>query len=101
MVPDGEPPAEDGRMDSDGVGLTPDQLYYVVRRAVEDAILGVIGTLLLVGVAFVLVWFGSTVATSAYETSPLTALGGLFVVAVGFYLAGSTLGVIPSVSDVV
>ena len=93
MVPE-ETPAPTGT-DS----LDPGDLYVVIRKAVEDAILNVIGTLFLVGLALVLVWFGGLVAVSASDTSPLMAAGGGFVVLVGLYLTASELGVIPSLSD--
>jgi hypothetical protein len=79
--------------------LEPGDLYVVIRKAVEDAILNVIGTLFMVILALVLVWFGMLVAGSAYDTSPLMAAGGGFVVLVGLYLAASELGIIPSLPD--
>lgn len=79
--------------------LDPGDLYVVIRKAVEDANLHVIGTLFMVILALVLVWFGILVAVSANDTSPLMAAGGGVVVLVGLYLAASELGIIPSLSD--
>ncbi|MFC7767496.1 hypothetical protein ACFQS5_01930 [Salinirubellus sp. GCM10025899] len=72
-------------------------LYRVVRAAVEDALLDVLGTLLLVGVAFVLVVTGGQ-AVVASDSTAGTALG-LVVAVGGVYLAAATLEVIPPVRD--
>jgi len=74
-------------------------LYVVVRKAVEDAMLGVIGTLLLVGVALVLVWVGGAIAISAGVGQPLAALLGVAIAAVGLYFAAATLELIPPVRE--
>lgn len=80
----------DGRGDP---GFDEVALYGVVRKAVEDAILGAVGTILLVGVAFVLVLVG---ATTAVRTPGLGGvLFGSAAALFGLYLAGSTLGLIP------
>lgn len=72
-------------------------LYRVVRAAVKDALLDVVGTLLLVGVAFVLVVAGGQ-AVVASDSTAWTALG-LAVALGGVYLAAATLEVIPSVRE--
>lgn len=72
-------------------------LYVVIRKAVEDAILGVIGTLLLVGLAFVLIWFGIMVTASAFNSNRIAAAGGVFVALFGFYMALSALDMVPSI----
>ena len=104
MVPGSEPshhePPDDGTSPT-VADIEQAELYYLVRRAVEDAILGVLGTLLLVGIGFVLVWFGVVVAASGGDASAARVAGGVLVAAVGFYLAASSLGVVPSVSDLV
>lgn len=69
-------------------------LYLVVRRAVEDAILNVIGTLLLVGVALLMIWVGAMVAVRTPSTGGLVA--GTIAILIGLYIGGSTLGVLPS-----
>lgn len=74
-------------------------LYVAVRRAVEDAVLGVIGTLLLVGVALVLVWVGGAMAINAGGSQPVAAVAGLAIVLVGVYLAASSLDVIPPILE--
>ncbi|MFC4449608.1 hypothetical protein [Halorussus aquaticus] len=72
-------------------------LYGVVREAVEDAILGVIGTLLLVGVALVIVLAG--VGTMTRTGGPAVTVFGGLVTALVLYLGAVTLGVIPPVSE--
>ena len=78
-------------------GFDEAALYIVVRDAVKDALLDVIGTLLLVGVAFVLVIAGVQAVFSS--VSPGTIVTGIGVIAVGLYLAAATLGVIPPIRD--
>ena len=99
MAADREAPSGDAQAERYGSTIEPGELYVVVRKAVEDAILGVIGTLLLVGVALVLVWFGIALAASSFGSSPPGLVGGILVVLVGFYVAASALDVVPSVSD--
>lgn len=72
-------------------------LYGVVRKAVEDAILSVIGTLLLLGVAFVLVLVGFSTA-ARLETAMGVGLGAVAVL-LGAYLAASTLELIPPIRE--
>ena len=99
MSPDANPSTKSEEVDGGGTDMAPGDHYVVVRKAMEDAILSVIGTLLLVGLSLVLIWFGMMVAVSAYDTSPLMALAGGFVVLVGLYQAASALGIIPPVTD--
>jgi hypothetical protein len=47
------------------------QLYRVVRHAVEDAILGVLGTVLLVGIAFGILVAGAQISPSDRPPGPL------------------------------
>lgn len=84
----GNRPVGDG-----GVGFDEAAMYRVVREAVEDAILGVLGTLMLVGIGFVAVWAGGTALVQS-QTPPSIAFGTL-AIAFGFYLAASSLGVVP------
>jgi hypothetical protein len=86
--------ATDGGADP---GFDEAALYRVVRRAVEDAILGVLGTLLLLAVAFVIVSAGFSLAVGSL--SPVGVAVGAAAVAYGFYLAAATLGVIPPVRE--
>ena len=74
-------------------------LYVVVRRAVEDAVLGVIGTLLLVGVALVLVWVGGAMAVNAGSSQPVATVAGVAIVLVGLYIAAASLEVIPPIRE--
>jgi hypothetical protein len=78
-------------------GIEEAALYGVVRAAVEDALLDVLGTLLLVGVAFVLVVVGAQAAAGADATAG-TVLG-LVVALGGVYLAAATLEVIPPIRE--
>jgi hypothetical protein len=103
MVPDSPPsgsaspnPAS-GPESTDGTGPGIDEatLYRVIRTAVKDALLDVIGTLLLVGIAFVLVIAGGRAILSG-ATTPSIVVGGVFV-AVGLYLAAATLEIIPPI----
>lgn len=106
MVPDsGRQDPDDGDPRSSERGgdaaahsdLDEAQLYAVVRDAVEDALLSVIGTLLLLGIAFVLVLAGGQVL---FRTpSPVGVAVGVGVAAVGVYLAAATLELIPPIRD--
>ena len=72
-------------------------LYRIIQAAVKDALLDVIGTVLLVVIAFVLVLTGAQVILSS--TVPFASVIGLSLVLIGLYLAGTTLEVIPSARD--
>ncbi|SFR90368.1 hypothetical protein SAMN05216559_0784 [Halomicrobium zhouii] len=106
MVPDGsgDGTAHSGPVADGGAAAEIDEavLYTVVRKAVEDAILGVIGTVLLVGVAFVIAYVGLLgVVASAGSTG--AGLAGVAVsvalIAVGLYLAAATLELIPPIRE--
>ncbi|QLG28476.1 hypothetical protein HUG10_13360 [Halorarum halophilum] len=90
----------DGPAETDGgtdPGFDEAALYVVVREAVEDAILGAIGTLMLVGVSFVLIGMGFT---TAFETGdPAGAAVGALMGLLGLYVAASTLELVPPVSE--
>lgn len=81
------------------VSIDEGALYVVVREAVEDAALGVIGTLLLVGVALVLVWVGGAMAFNAGGRQPVAAVAGLAIALIGIYLAASSLEVVPPIHE--
>lgn len=98
MVP--PPETDGGTTERPPAPLDEGTLYVVIRKAVEDAILGVIGTLLLVGLALVLVWFGVMVTVSAFNSNRVMAMGGVFVILVGFYVALSALDVVPSIEEI-
>jgi len=74
-------------------GFDEAAMYVVVRDAVEDAILGVLGTLMLLGIAFVAVWAGG--AAIVRSQTPVSITFGVLAIAFGFYLAASSLGVVP------
>lgn len=90
----GQGPAPDG---GTSPGFDEAALYTVVHAAVKDALLDVIGTLLLVGIAFVLVVTGARALLSATSTPRLVA--GLGFVAVGLYLAAATLELVPPLRE--
>ncbi|HKJ57866.1 MAG TPA: hypothetical protein VKA37_01465 [Halobacteriales archaeon] len=98
MVPEGSS-TDDEPEEPVEVAIDEGALYVVVRRAVEDAVLGVIGTLLLVGVALVLVWVGGAMAVSAGGRQPVATVAGVAIVLVGLYLAAASLEVIPPIRE--
>ena len=97
------PPAaasDDASAEQQEVAIDEAALYYVIRRAVEDAILGVIGTLLLVGLGLVLVWIGGAMALSADpETGVLPLVFGGAIALVGLYVAAATLRIVPPIRE--
>lgn len=94
--PADEDPSSGPATDGSVAQLTEDELYAVVRVAAEDAVLGALGTLLLVGIGVVLVAWGTTLLLSA---TPIPAAIGLIFVLFGAYLALSSLRVIPPVRE--
>jgi len=76
--------------------LSEEELYAVVRVATEDAVLGALGTLMLVGIGIVLASWGAALLLSA---TPLPAAVGVVLVLFGAYLALSSLRVIPPVRE--
>lgn len=94
-----EPASDDESGELVEVTIDEGALYVAVRRAVEDAVLGVIGTLLLVGVALVLVWIGGAMAINAGGNQPVAAVAGLAIALIGIYLAASSLEVVPPILE--
>jgi hypothetical protein len=86
----GDHPVGDGGVDP---GFDEAAMYVVVRDAVEDAILGVLGTLMLLGIAFVAVWAGG--AAIVQSQTPVSITFGVLAIAFGFYLAASALEIVP------
>lgn len=80
--------------------FTGEELYLIVRKAVEDAIISAIGTLILVVLAFGLIWFGMLIGVQGFGGNPLQAAGGGFLVLVGLYFAGTSLDLIPTLDAV-
>ena len=78
-------------------GIGERELYRIVRLAVEDAILGVLGTILLLGVAAVVALTGVRIIANATSTAWVAL--GLGVALFGVYVGAATLGVIPSVRE--
>ncbi len=93
-------PERRAALEADGgepVELDEVTLYTVVREAVKDALLDVIGTLLLVGIAFVLVAAGGQAVVSSGSVAE-TGLG-LLVALFGLYLAATSLEVVAPVRE--
>ena len=91
-------------METDGAGPGFDEaaLYVVVRDAVKDALLDVIGTLLLVGIAFVLVLAGGQAlfaSAAQYGGSPVGTAVGVGLIVAGLYIAAATLEVVPPIRE--
>lgn len=81
----------------DTVDFDEQALYRVVRSAVEDAILGVLGTLLLLAIAAFFVFIGFDMLRSTVSAASL-GFGGVFI-AFGLYLGAATLGLIPPLRE--
>ena len=104
LSPDGGKPSamrrDSSELCSDGgtdPGFDEARLYNVVRAAMKDAMLDVIGTLLLVGLSFALVAMGGQVLLQA-DAVTSGAVGGVLVL-VGLYIAAATLELIPPVRE--
>jgi len=90
------PPTES----TDDTGFDEQALYRVVRSAVEDAILGVLGTLLLLAIAAFFVWVGGAMLLSAAEAGLTLTLGyGIVFLAFGLYLGAATLDLVPPLRE--
>lgn len=89
------PPDDGSRTDGDP-GFDEDAVYAVVRAAMKDAMLDVIGTVLLVGVALVVFWAGLMLVVSG-GGSPGGVAVGVAAVVFSVYLAGSAVDLVPSV----
>ncbi|WP_248903458.1 hypothetical protein [Halocatena marina] len=77
------------------IGINQRELYIVVRTAVKDALMDVLGTVLLLGFALLFVSIGAQRLFDASSTGG-SALGGSIVI-LGFVLAGAALDLIPSI----
>ncbi|MFD1640812.1 hypothetical protein [Halohasta litorea] len=90
------PPTES----TDDTGFDEQALYRVVRSAVEDAILGVLGTLLLLAIAAFFLWLGGAMLVSAAEAGLTLNLGyGIVFLAFGLYLGAATLDLVPPLRE--
>ena len=90
------PPTES----TDDTGFDEQALYRVVRSAVEDAILGVLGTLLLLAIAAFFVWVGGAMLLAAAEAGLTLNLGfGIVFLAFGLYLGAATLDLVPPLRE--
>lgn len=97
MVPDSQRPKDTNGGEPPTTGFDEAALYTVVRDAVKDALLDVIGTLLLLGIAFVLVIVGIQAVFSSISLG--TVAVGIGVAAFGVYLAAATLEIIPPIRE--
>jgi hypothetical protein len=97
MVPDSQRPQDTDGGEPFDSGFDEAALYTVVRNAVKDALLDVIGTVLLLGIAFVLVIAGIQALFSSISLG--TVAVGLGVAAFGVYLAAATLEIIPPIRE--
>jgi glycerol uptake facilitator-like aquaporin len=96
MTASGEGP--DGSSDRPLSGLGADEYYRLTYHAVRDALLDVVGTLLLVVVALALVWIGGAAVVS--PAAGVTEIGlGVSIATLGLYLAATTLDIIPPVRE--
>ena len=98
MVPPAGSPQDDPSNEpqpaaDDHPGFDEAALFAVVRAAVKDALLDVIGTVLLVGVAGVLLVAGAGSAVRASSVAEL--LASLAVAGFGLYLAATALEIVP------
>lgn len=89
--------AKSDRTDEVDATIAGQELYTVIRKAIEDAMLHVLGTLVLVGIATILVLAGGYVFLAG--TDPAGALGGIALILIGFYIGGVSLDVVPPVDD--
>lgn len=80
--------------------LTSEEFYELVHAAVTDALLGAVGTMLLVGLGFLLFWIGvaATVRTAGGEAQPF-ALVGVAIALFGVYVAAAALDYAPSIEE--
>ncbi|WP_255148697.1 hypothetical protein [Halorarius halobius] len=105
MVPESERSADDTHPETRGA--EPDggtarafddaALYSVVRTAVKDALLDVIGTVLLVGIGAVLTIAGGAAVVQASDITGVAV--GVWLVALGVYIAATALELVPSVRN--
>lgn len=95
MVPESQRPTDTERDGSVDPGFDEVAFYRVMRKAVKDALLDVIGTVLLLGIAFVLVIAGIQAVFTSLSLG--TVAIGIGVTAVGTYLAAAALEIIPPI----
>jgi hypothetical protein len=74
--------------------LTPSEHYVVLRKAVQDGIVGAVGTIILVVLGLYLIFFGVMIAVSGGTTAIVQAAGGVVIIIVGGYFTLSALGFI-------
>jgi len=81
-------------------GIDEEILYDTMRSAVEDALLNVLGTLFLLGISLVLVFYGAIAAASALSGGGIIQVPiAIGLIGFGFYLAAATLEFVPSIRD--
>ncbi|WP_276270797.1 hypothetical protein [Haloarcula litorea] len=92
MAPDSDDPSSH-EPDGGYAERTDAELYEIVRRAVEDAILGAVGTVLLVGVGVAVGGIGLSLLVGGLDLVRVAV--GVVCLAFGAYLVAATLGVVP------
>lgn len=94
-----------GRLDTSMVpephspNLSGEELYVVIRRAVEDAILSAVGSLILALLGFGIIWIGMVIGVESLGQNILQVGAGGFLVLFGLYIAGTALDLIPSLES--
>ena len=83
-----EPKSDGGTVD----GLEREELYAVVQSAVRDALLDVLGTVVLLGFALLLVAVGGRAVISGSTTAVALGVGA---VVVGFAITAAALDLVP------
>jgi len=90
-------PSRPDDADSGVDALSERELYRIVHDATQDAILGVIGTVLWVGIGLVLALVGVQLAWGAL--SPVVALVGGVIAVGGLAIVARNLGLVPPVRE--
>ncbi|WP_435116036.1 hypothetical protein [Halolamina sp. C58] len=86
----------------DATDLDQEALYRTVRQAVQDAILDAVGTIALVTVGGALAFAGASLLVRTATESGLSIgflAAGIWLLAIGLYVVGSSLGVVQPVRD--
>ncbi|WP_053947940.1 hypothetical protein [Halolamina sediminis] len=92
----------DSRTAVDVSDLDQEALYRTVRQAVQDAILDAVGTIALVTVGGALAFVGGSLLVRTATESGLSIgflTAGIWLLAIGLYVVGSSLGVVQPVRD--
>lgn len=93
QTPDGGPTADGGRETAATTTLSEEELRRLISDAVEDAILGAIGTVLLMAIGLVFVAVGAVTAVEGSTTTEWL-LGAAFLL-FGGYVAARAVRLLP------